>query len=276
MTLVDIFRRDIRRLRRSKTVWIGLAVFFVFTLLTANQTASAYLSEGVTTNERPFTDFYIVYNLLTHLFGTVLGVGITYAAIARDRETGNIQHLLCLPNGRRDLLFGRWLSRCVVVGTSVSLSVLIGTAVMLVRVGSLEVELFVTLAGLVTLYVLVWVGIGISASVLAKTQQKAGIYGGFMLFVLNIWWLFLPARPPDLLANALGVLGVPVPSAVRDLLWTLSPGAAMEISYKLVRVYTTFAEGKDVPGEVGLAVLVLWVFLPLVVAYVRFARADLS
>lgn len=48
-------------------------------------------------------------------FVPMLGLGISYASIAGERDSGSIKILLSLPNSRRDVVLGKFIGRCAVL-----------------------------------------------------------------------------------------------------------------------------------------------------------------
>jgi len=48
-------------------------------------------------------------------FVPMLGLAISYAAIAGERDSGSIKLLLSLPNSRRDVILGKFIGRCAVL-----------------------------------------------------------------------------------------------------------------------------------------------------------------
>jgi ABC-2 type transport system permease protein len=123
-------------------------------------------------------------SLLVPLFA-LLG---SYGALAGERSTGSIRFLLGLPNSRSDAYIGKFLSRAGLV--AVALFVALGLlAVVVVATQGLEDALRLLALGLLTLpYIFIFVGIGLLASALGKTENHAVAMAiGFFAVLRGAW-----------------------------------------------------------------------------------------
>lgn len=137
----------------------------------------------------------------------------SYGAVVGERETGSVRFLLGLPNSRDDAYAGKLCSRTgAIVAPLVVALVLTGIVVTLtVDPGSARPSGLVLMLGLalITLpYVLVFVGIGLTASAYADSSNRAvaaviAVFGflrvGLPALQEVVWAL---TRPPDLSASA--------------------------------------------------------------------------
>jgi ABC-2 type transport system permease protein len=118
----------------------------------------------------------------------LVGLIGSYAALVGERTTGSVRFLLGLPNSREDAYLGKYLSRSLVVLVPLVAGVLLAAVV----VGtSFEDGSFLALVGvgLVSVpYALVFVGIGLTASAVADTDNRAVamVVGAFV--VLRAGW----------------------------------------------------------------------------------------
>lgn len=273
MSTLDVAKKDFLDVRRSKIVWFvgGLYAFFMVLIFYFGQS-------GI-----PNPD---VKNALWNLTGTgamfipLIALVSAYLAIAGERESGSIKYLLSIPNSRRDVVLGKYLTRTIFVAISILGAFLLGAVLTLLWYPSLEADIFVGIAVLTVLYVLTYVAvaIGISAATASRSRAMGGAIGFF--FVTNVLNLFGPLRLAiDYVFNDLAGLDITA-NQILFVQSVISPTAAYVNSTGLV-FPTGFRDIRaDLPwyleGEVMIVILLAWLIVPIALGMWQFERADLG
>jgi ABC-2 type transport system permease protein len=183
----DVLRRDLLSTFRSR---LGPSVAIVMLLSTVGV---AGLIVFFADPEHP-PDMESVGVMLGSLLSFVVplvALMASFSAIVSERMTGSVRFLLGLPNSRTDAFVGKFLSRglLVVVPLVVGLLVAGGVLVPIVEEGSYLY--FVALAGLTTVYAVLFVSIGLTASVVAETDNRSvGIVVGVFTILRAGWPAF--------------------------------------------------------------------------------------
>lgn len=273
MSTLDVAKKDFLDVRRSKMIWFvsGLYAFFMLLMFYFGQ------------NNNPNPD---VTNALWNLTGIgamfipLIALVTAYLAIAGERESGGVKYLLSIPNSRRDVVLGKYLTRTVIVTLSILGAFVLGAALTLVWYPSLEAETFVGIAALTILYALTYVAvaIGISAATASRSRAMGGAIGFF--FVTNVLNLFGPFRRAiEFLLNDLAGLGIS-DMQIMFVQSLISPTAAYVSSTALA-----FPDGfNTIPdsypwflqGEVMVGILLAWLVVPIALGIWQFERVDLG
>lgn len=123
MTWEDVARKEFQDAVRSKGLWALSAVFSV--LFIAPVVGALYFDFGRNRFTQEIGMQFIVSNiyldLVTFLL-PVIAVFAGYAAVSKERTTGSIKLLLSLPHSRRDVIVGKVLGRCAVVGVPLAIA----------------------------------------------------------------------------------------------------------------------------------------------------------
>lgn len=193
---------------------------------------------------------------------------LSYAAIVKRREDGQLTLLLGLPHDRRDVVVGTYLGRYAVLAVSLVVGVLAAALVALAfSVELAAVELVGYLAAAAVLG-LAYVAIATCLSTLTRDQTWASI-GAFVVFMLFVFaWRFVPD------AAVFVVNGLEMPSQRpwwHPYVGALSPSVAYERALDLVLE----AEPDRTLSLFGVAVLLGWAVLAPAAGYVRFKTSDL-
>ncbi|PCR89188.1 ABC transporter permease [Natrinema ejinorense] len=273
MSTLDVARKDFLDVRRSKIVWFvaGLYAFFMILMIYFGQT------------NVPNPDIKTALRNLTGIgamFIPLIALVSAYLAIAGERESGGVKYLLSIPNSRRDVVFGKYLTRAAVVTISILAAFLLSAGFAVRWYPSLEIETFVGVAVLTVLYALTYiaVAIGISAATASRSRAMGGAIGFF--FVTNVLNLFGPLRLAiNYVLNDLAGLDI-AGNQIMFVQSVLSPTASYVNATDLVFPDSFRAVQSDVPwfleGEMMVAILLGWIVVPIVLGLWRFERADLS
>lgn len=274
MTALGVARTDLLRTRRTRLAAIVGLLFVGFV---------GPVSFGVGLSDHtPVEQGYVILSFVGVFVLPLVGIGAAYVSVAGERDTGNVQYLLSLPNSRADVVVGKHLSRLAVCGGAVLVAFGVGTLALVITGAHPDAGAHARFVAATTLYVLAYVGItvGVSAMVATRARALAGSIAAF--FLGNVIWLVGPElfHPPNLVAWGFEQVGVHLSDAAVDLLWLLGPTGAYghalgsALSTNPLDPVSTDAWFLSEPAAV--VVLVGWVVLPVLCGYWRFARADLG
>lgn len=215
----------------------------------------------------------------------IAAIAASYRSIAGERDTGSIKLLLSLPHSRGDALVGKFLGRSAVVTLPVVVGVVLAIVYTLFEVGALSLTVFLPFVLATLAYVTVWVAIGVAVSAAASSTSRAALGGIAALAVFKYLWGLLNDIVVYVIANGASgpFIGQSTP-AWSQYLRRLTPEAAYDDA---VITFLRATTGEQVPAqpadtslmlqdEWGVVLLVLWIVLPLAVAYLRFEGAELS
>lgn len=277
MSLASVVRKDLKDVRRAKLLWFVGGVYTLFATL---------IFYNGSTGENP--DVLVeLWNMsgLAVLVIPLVALVAAYLAVAGERESGSIKFLLSIPNDRRDVVFGKFLSRAGVVSGAILFAFAVGAVLTAAWYPALELPTFSRVVGLTLYFTLAYVAVavGISALTASRSRAMGGAIGYF--FAFNVLWINTSAFS---VVGALrfvfeDTLGVELSQNTELLVQSLSPTAAYLQSLRLA-----FPEGyRDLPPtdpstpyylqpEFMLVILTAWIVLPLLVGWLRFERAELG
>ncbi|WP_226480634.1 ABC transporter permease subunit [Natrinema amylolyticum] len=273
MSTLDVAKKDFLDVRRAKMIWVVGALYAVFMAL------MFYFGQ----NNVPNPD---VKNALWNLTGVgamfipLIALVSAYLAIAGERESGGIKYLLSIPNSRRDVVLGKYLTRTAIVTIAILGAFLLGAALALLWYPSLEAGTFVGIAALTVLYALTYVAVavGISAATSSRSRAMGGAIGFF--FVTNVLNLFGPLRLAIVYVfNDLAGLDI-AGNQIVFVQSLISPTAAYVNSTGLVFPDGFRTNPADIPwfleGETMVVILLAWLVVPIALGIWQFERTDLG
>jgi len=265
-----VAHKDVRDAGRSRTLW---ALFgFLSILFVGYAAAYSYVGDG------SFVGF--VGGVVGLVDGAVpiLGIVLGYRSISDDRADGSLLLSLSLPQSRRDLLVGTVLGRSIVllVPTLLGLSIAgIYAALQYGTEGALAYPLFL-LATVLYGASFVAVGVGLSASTTVDRRITYGAVGAYLLLV--VLWGTLVSFVVAVLHRFNASLGMPDWALLLQL---VEPGQSyarlLRVGFDIGRAGRYVGEGTPpfVDWWAALAVLALWIAVPLAIGYRRFGSGDL-
>lgn len=276
MSTLSVAKKDFLDVRRAKVVWFVGGLYTLFAVL------FFYLGQIGTSEPN------VVYQLLTlsgigALFIPLIALVTTYLAIAGERESGSIKYLLSLPNTRRDVVLGKYLSRGMVVTAAILLAFGVGAVLTVLWYPSLETDIFAGIVALTILFTMAYVAIaiGISAATKSRSRAMGGAIGFY--FVANLLMIFPGLSIVDAFDYVLNNrLGLGISENAFEFVRRLSPTVAYESSMPLVipNDVMTFPTPEDAPfylePEAALAILIAWLVVPVALGLWQFSRADLG
>jgi len=282
MNLASVARKDFVDVRRARIVrFVGGAYALLVVLF--------FLQVRLGGREGVPDVLLALWNMVFvgAVFVPAVALVAAYLAVAGERESGSIKHLLSTPIGRRDVVLGKYLSRAAIVGVALVLAFAVAAVLASVWFGSLRPEVFAGIAALTTVYALAYVSVAIGVSALAASRSRAmlgalGFYFSTNLMTLNEDVSGLAGL--EYLLNELLGLGVrEAPIQFVGVLTNPTRAYLLSTVGAFPRELTGRAE-LPLPGdlawyvqpEVAVGVLVAWLVVPVLVGLGRFERADIS
>lgn len=280
--------KDFEDAVRSWVLWISIAVMSLFMVLFVylfDFLNDAQTGTGGGGAELTATDFsFFVQGAIVLVFPAVaLLAGIK--SITRERESGSIKILLSLPHARWEVLAGKLLGRTAVVGIGVVISFVIAALAGLVFFDQFALLPYLAFAVLTMVYVLAFVSLSVGLSAALPSDTMATILAFVIYVLINIVWDFIP--------NAINLV-------LNDQFLFSPPGSQPDWAILITQLNPNGAYGRastgllnwvssepsqiraigDVPAYLGwggaLATLLLWIVVPMAIAYWRFDNAELS
>ena len=179
MSWQNVFRRDLRSTFRSR---LGPAAVLVLLLSTVG-VAGLVVFTADPRYPPDMEGMVVVFGSIQSFLLPLVALMATYSAVVSERTTGSIRFLLGLPNSRADAYVGKFCSRALVVVAPTVVGLLVAGAILTPVVQNGSFVFFAQLAALSTVYALLFLGVGLTASVVADTDTRAVAYvvGAFAL-----------------------------------------------------------------------------------------------
>ncbi|USZ71570.1 ABC transporter permease subunit [Natronosalvus halobius] len=214
-------------------------------------------------------EFVTILSLLCIVLIPAAGLMLSYEAIVKRRDGGQLTLLLGMPHDRRDVVIGSLVGRYLVFLAPLLLGVVIAVAILFGFGATIPLTALagftLATAGLGLAYVAI--GIGLSGLLRSPSWAAVCAFGVFMLFVFV--WRVVPDGVVYL------VSGLEFPDELpwwRPYVATLSPSVAYE---RVLDAYVFDRAGEDAPTAFGVAVLLAWAILAPLAGYLQFDRTDL-
>ncbi|MDS0282102.1 ABC transporter permease subunit [Haloarcula onubensis] len=206
-----VSKKEFKDAIRSKGLWI-LGAFFtlVFVLPVARvwwvnaAEGSGRLAQLVQQQGMQALLSQVYLNRVTILL-PIIAIFVGYAAISKERTSGSLKLLLSLPNSRRDVIVGKVIGRCAVLGVPLVAS-LAFTAVFLVLSNiTFKPELFGLFGLFSVLYALVFVAITVSISGAFSKSSYSGIANFVVYMYTTFAWNLSVNSFADVLTNGISI-----------------------------------------------------------------------
>ena len=209
----------------------------------------------------------------------LVSLAMSSTTIAGERETGTLEYLLAQPASKMEVFFGKY------VGITLSLTLAMGLGY-----GGAELIVYATNPTFIVsfLYALLYssmlsgasVGLGFVISVLTKTRAAAIGSGLFLWFVLVIIY---DSGFLGVITVALNADSLLLPLTIANPVETTRILAMMHMADSPLRgelgpqaSYLLQQYGSIVASRILAAVLIIWVVVPITIAYLIFRRQDAS
>jgi ABC-2 type transport system permease protein len=219
------------------------------------------------------------------VFVSIAAIVVAAGAIAVERDSGSSKLLLGFPHSRLDVVLGKLVGRTAVLAVALLVGLALTLVVALTLFDSFSAVDYAVFTLVTLLLVLVYVGIMVALSATTASGGRAMAYGIGAFVALELLSDLLPTlalfvtdgfslTTTGPLPGWIAFLTVSTPTAAytNALMWFLGDGTAVELAFE-------GALGGSVPfyltGWASLAVLGLWLVVPLSLGYRRFAMADL-
>ncbi len=279
MSVADVIWKDFLNVRRSKGIWIAVSAYAVFAglflFVQRNQ-----LGFHETPRDGTIAMLSQVASLGSILVPIVAFVA-AYLAVAGERETGSAKLELGLPNTRRDVVLGKFVSRSLVVALSIAIAYVVVVICLFALYPAFPGPTVLALFGIMTLYAIAYtaIAVGISASVASKARAAAVGFGVY--FVLNV--VLLVTTPGYIVRRILvDVFGLAETPAVYEFISQLVPSQG--VLHAIQRLTDHPVTGGELASgapfylqpEFVPVILCLWIVVPIAVGWYRFSRADVS
>lgn len=204
-----------------------------------------------------------------------VGVLLGYGAIVSERESGALRLSLSLPQSRRDVVLGKFVSRAGLLTGTLLVTLAGAGALVVYPFGELALGRFVLFVLLTLVFGAVWSGLGLATSLVVATRRRALVLAFALVFLFVVVWDAVAAALGVGL-NAAGVVDGELPGPVRFLVG-VEPGHAFGRAVTGLVVPDGAVTGPWYLNEwVALALLVMWSVGPLGLAYAVFARRDVT
>ncbi|ODR81716.1 ABC transporter [Haladaptatus sp. W1] len=277
MSWAVVARKDFEDAARSKMLW-GITVLFVLA------TAGTMFAVGSLTDDFTAKQAIGFLSSPATLLVPLAALVVAYLAIAGERESGSIKLLLGLPHTRRDVLLGKLVGRSLVVGVATVIAFIAGAIVLAVQFGSFPVSDFLVQGVTTFIFGMVFVGIAIGFSAMASTRSRAMAGAIGLYFLFELIWDIVPVGVYYLIEGGMPNVTDGLPPWY-FLLQIINPKNAYSVAANFLSnpsgasPYAQLVNG-TVPfyleGWFALALLALWLVVPVALGYWQFERADIS
>lgn len=296
MTWEAIARKDVRDAIRSYWLW-GLSGLFVlfFTVpafFLADRIGTAAQQQGEQISSDALLGVLVEINAF---FVPVIAIGLAYAAIAGERDSGSLKLLLSLPHSRQDVVVGKFLGRSLVVLIALTAGFLVAGFTFLITPITFAGENYVLFALLTGLLAVVFVGIAIGVSAAAQSSRRAMLGTVAVYVVLVLFWdrstngmMMLLQRYADVSVTPMAKLHLSLKilnptQAYKSLTNAIIIGDTFTARISLVsgmrQLEYAQALGESVPPYLSnpslLVVMFLWLGLSLLLGFLIFKELDL-
>lgn len=283
MSVAGVARKDLTSVRRSRALWVAVTLLAVGTAL-GTYGYQVYQHEPAAAVAELFGTLALAFGVLLPIVALVA----SYLAIVGERRSGGIKFLLGVPNTRRDVFLGKLRSRLTLVCAIVCFVFLPAVSVAGAKYGTLPGVPAAGLLAVSLVYasVFVAVAVALSAAIAARGRAIAAAVGSYLGLVV---FFVVPGAGVGGVVRWLHVtmLGFDPNPHLYDAVGYVSPYVAYRKATNLVlppdqrsEIFRRSADvAADLPvylsDEFSLVVFAAWLVVPLVLGYLRFARADL-
>ncbi len=279
MSLTRIAKKDLRDTSRSRMLGVVVVLYVLFTAGVAYiYTLVPAIGPGAGELSLELISFL---GAPIGLFVPIIGLLLGFNAIAGELESGSIKLLLSEPHTRSDVVFGKFVGRFVVMTIATLLGFIAALGIVLTLYTELSPVVYGEYVLLTVLFGGVYVSLGIAVSSLtrSKTKATAGVVGLFV--VLNWGWGLIGLLLHRVIEGSFIPLGT-VP-AWYQFFSQGSPGGAfsrvsnamLDLQGQAQQIAVTADDPWFLQWYVALAILFIWMIVPLAIGYLRFQSMDI-
>ena len=218
-TLRDTFawyvvaKKEFKDAIRSKGLWLlGLLFTTAFiapvalALYTGFGGGSGQQAQALQEQGMQFLLSSVYLNMVTFLL-PIVAIFVGFAAISKERTSGSLKLLLSLPHSRKDVIIGKVLGRCAVLGVPLIASLGLTAIFLAASSLTLKPELF----GLFSLFTVVFAVVFVAITVSVSGAFKKTLWSGAANFIVYFYFTFLWNAGANglgqVLENELGITG---------------------------------------------------------------------
>jgi len=277
-----IAQKDFKHSLRTRSIWV---IAGAMTVLSLSHVLSFMSTPIADQHTRPFILAVAQFTLWLPL----AAIGVGFKSVVGERSSGSIRVLLGQPGTRRDVVFGTYLGRSLILTTTVLLSLVVMGVVVAVGFGGIEAVDVIGGTIALLLFALAWIGLTVGVSSFVASETRAiGLVMGTYALVEPLWRnLVLPLFSFAFTGSSRVPSQATVFYSLDEPTWylyvnRLSPAEAFNAARYYVPeliegvLYGTAVPGPHAPNVFGLAVLLGWATIPVVVGYRRFESAELQ
>ncbi len=270
-TVVTIARKELRDSVRNKWFWLyAIAFAGLAGVLTTLALPSARVA-GYGAFGRSASSLVALVQLIVPLMGLTLGA----QALAGQQERGTIRFLMSHPISRSEAFIGMYLGLAAALSAAIAAGFGSAGVITVMRGGAADAGSFARIAILSWILAAAMLGVGMLVSAFTS---RSGVASGSALFV----WLGL------VFLGDLGVMGTALATDLPVGALFFSAVANPVEAFRLATL-TSFEGSLDVLGPAGtyavdsfgsaldallISVLILWVIVPVTIAWYRFTRGK--
>lgn len=277
--VLTIAREDFKHALRDKLLWGAFALVALLMVPTFWRNSDS----GVFTIRKVISILPFDFRM----YIVILVAVVSYRAIVGERESGTVRLLLGLPGTRRDIVVGKLLSKIVMVVITLVPILVILDVILAVKYGTLYLDTVIPVFGLMILYAVVWTGfvVGVSAAFSTQYRTLAALICTYLFFssLVDIWSTFVLPLFSLVFSGKFSTIPYQSLGTGTEPLWVsytgrLNPIATFGITGKWLGSLADPATPTTylLPNIFGIMMLVLFGFVPLLIGYYRFERADLG
>jgi ABC-2 type transport system permease protein len=203
-----VAKKEFKDSVRSKGLWI-LALLFT-TAFIAPVALALYFDIGVGAQGEGLGMQLLlsqVYLNMVTLLLPIVAIFVGYAAISKERTSGSLKILLSLPFSRRDVIVGKVLGRCAVLGVPLAASLALTAAFLAASRLTFKPQLFGVFSLFTVVFAVVFVAIVVSVSGAFPKSLWSGVANFLVYFYFTFLWNSGANGIGKLLSNELGVTG---------------------------------------------------------------------
>jgi ABC-2 type transport system permease protein len=201
-------KKEFKDAIRSKGLWL-LGLLFT-TAFIAPVALALYFDVGMSPRGQGLgmqlllSQVYL--NTVTFLL-PIVAIFVGFASIAKERTSGSLKLLLSLPHSRRDVIIGKVVGRCSVLGVPLVASLALTAAFLAASQLTFKPGLFALFSLVTVVFAVVFVAIVVSISGALSKSLWSGAASFVVYFYFTFLWNAAANGVGQLLSNELGVTG---------------------------------------------------------------------
>ncbi|WP_135303686.1 ABC transporter permease subunit [Haloarcula amylovorans] len=203
-----VSKKEFKDAIRSKGLWLlGL----IFTVAFISPVALAlYFDVGVSQGAQELGMQLLLSQIYTRMVTFLLpivAIFVGFAAISKERTSGSLKLLLSLPHSRKDVIIGKVLGRCAVLGVPLAISLGLTAVFLAFSRLTFKPGLFAVFSFFTLVFALVFVAITVSISGAFSKSLWSGAANFIVYFYFTFLWNAGANGVGKILTNELGVTG---------------------------------------------------------------------